>query len=499
LPDAANASKQGSSKGAQPQKRKRKTQQQQGKPNNLSSFCSLTVNLKPMSTQQRIFVLDHRCFLLRNLDKVRDWRDRQKDRMKQQAQQQQQQTSNIGRNRRFFSTSRPSNDPSSSDKGMVAVSAASVRSSTLPEGATSSRIEKLEEIPTPIASDPSFAVEEGGANGEEVVRCRCRLFDDEGLMVQCERCESWEHSDCLGPAKAAVALAAEHYVCSTCAGQPINREDLNIVLVPQPENSPEGQTFYLSLVYKDLQVRQGDCVYVLRDHDTPDRKRTLWANVPDPGHQLPTPRPPHHLPAHLKLRDLDIFQIERIWIDENGKEYVWGHHFFRPKDTFHEPTRKFYINELLYSPLQEAIPIWAVAGRCWVLDPATFSKGRPIDAVEEHVYICEHRVDRTARLFSKNSRSKFSICTRRFAFRNFVTRLKPQRTFQPHGAPPPLSSSKKGGTEIVASSSSATLVDKAGSKKKKVKKEQQSSLPATPKPQGNLVKVTDLICVNILF
>lgn len=52
-------------------------------------------------------------------------------------------------------------------------------------------------------------------------------------------------------------------------------------------------------------------------------------------------------------------------------------------------------------PIYEQIPVWAVAGRCWVLDPATFCKGRPCDAVEQHVYICEYRVDKTARLFAK--------------------------------------------------------------------------------------------------
>ena len=49
--------------------------------------------------------------------------------------------------------------------------------------------------------------------------------------------------------------------------------ELDIVLQPQPENPPEGTTFSLSLTYADLQVRQGDCVYVLRDHDTPESER----------------------------------------------------------------------------------------------------------------------------------------------------------------------------------------------------------------------------------
>lgn len=373
-------------------------------------MCSSSITLRPLSVQQRAFVLQHRCFLLRNLDKVRDWRDRQKDRIKLAKQQHQM----VGRTRRFIS--RPNLEPLEKDLAT--------------RENPSTDVDKPSES---IADLQVLTTEESNCNGEEIVRCRCRLFDDEGLMVQCERCETWQHSDCFGSENAKAALAAEHYVCHACQGLALSRDDLKIVLVPQPENAAEGLTFYLSLYYKDLHLRQGDCVYVLRDHDTPDSERTLWSGITEGD---PVPRPPHHLPPHIKLANLDIFQIERMWTDENGKQFVWGHHFFRPQDTYHEPSRKFFVNEVLHSPIEEAIPIWAVAGRCWVLDPTTFCKGRPIDAVEEHVYICEYRVDRTARLFSKNSRTRFPICTRRFAFKSFVTRLKPQRTFQPHGAPP---------------------------------------------------------------
>lgn len=311
--------------------------------------------------------------------------------------------------------------------------------------------------------------EENHSNTEEVVRCRCRLYDDEGLMVQCEKCETWQHTDCLGFDKQS-ALDAEHYVCHACAGLSLCSDDLKIVLMPQPENPPDGQTYYLSLYYKDLHLRQGDCVYVLRDHDTPDSERTLWNGVAE---EFPLPRPPHRLPSHIKLANLDIFQIERMWTDENGKQFVWGHHFYRPQDTYHEPSRKFFVNELCHSPLEEAIPIWAVVGRCWVLDITTFCKGRPVDAVEEHVYICEYRVDRTASLFSKNARTKFPVCTRRFAFKTFVTRLKPQRTYQPHGAPP--NTSRKAAEALAAKSGPKS--EKPGKEKPKKLKQEASHLP----------------------
>ena len=406
------------------QKRKRKAGQQGKAP---VTVCSLTVNPRPLSAQQRAFVLLRRCFLLRNLDKVRDWRDQQKDRMKQ-VQLQQNQHQNAGRSRRFIARPGPDQPDIKPTEPTVPLPAI--------EHASPPPKKQSQVVSSPV--DPPgvcMTMETAPDENEEVVRCLCRLYDDEGLMVQCERCETWQHNDCLGPERSKLAVDAEHYICPACAGELIRPDDLNIILEPQPENPQEGQTYYLSLYYKDLQVRQGDIVYVLRDHDSADSERVLWSCVPD-STELPSPRPPHHLPAHMQLAKLDIFQIERLWIDETGKRYVYGHHFYKPHETFHEPSRKFYVNEVLSSPIYEAIPLWAVAGRCWVLDPVTFCKGRPADAIEEHVYICEYRIDRSARLFSKNSRSKFPICLRSFAFKCFVTRLKPQRTYQPHGAPP---------------------------------------------------------------
>lgn len=55
---------------------------------------------------------------------------------------------------------------------------------------------------------------------------------------------------------------------------------------------------------------------------------------------------------------------------------MFGHHYLRPHETYHEPTRKFYINEVVCAPLYEAVPCDLVAERCWVLDPHTFCKGK---------------------------------------------------------------------------------------------------------------------------
>lgn len=80
-------------------------------------------------------------------------------------------------------------------------------------------------------------------------------------------------------------------------------------------------------------------------------------------------------------------------------------------------------------PLYEIVPLDLLMGYCWVLDLNTYCKGRPVGAAEEHVYICEYRVDKTAHLFTKISKSKYPVCTKSYAFEMFDTRLKPQRTY----------------------------------------------------------------------
>jgi histone-lysine N-methyltransferase ASH1L len=81
-------------------------------------------------------------------------------------------------------------------------------------------------------------------------------------------------------------------------------------------------------------------------------------------------------------------------------------------------------------PLYEVVPVDLIMGHCCVLDLNTFCKGRPAGSNPEHIYICEYRVDKYARLFAKIAKPKHSqICTKSYAFEMFDTRLKPQRTY----------------------------------------------------------------------
>ncbi|XP_012286435.1 histone-lysine N-methyltransferase ash1 isoform X2 [Orussus abietinus] len=255
---------------------------------------------------------------------------------------------------------------------------------------------------TGIPPSQGFLPPRGSTAGEEdVIRCICGLHRDEGLMIQCERCLVWQHCDCV---KADTSV--ESYLCERCQPRTV---DLEIPL--EGEEEEEGKKHYVTLLRGDLQLRQGDTVYVLRD--TPEKHTYKTIQKPD-------------------YEQMDIFRIERLWKNPEGERFVFGHHYLRPHETYHEPTRKFYENEVVCAPLYEAVPCDLVAERCWVLDPHTFCKGRPVGATPEHTYVCEYRVDRAARLFTKVARARHQVCTKPYAFEAFPERIKHYRTYLPH-------------------------------------------------------------------
>merc|ERR1711899_214687 len=115
---------------------------------------------------------------------------------------------------------------------------------------------------------------------------------------------------------------------------------------------------------------------------------------------------------------MDIFRVERLWVNETGHKFAFGFHYLRPHETFHE-----------------VLPLDTIWAECWVTDPVTFCRGRALAAKEEDVYICEYRVDKTARLFNKISKAKYPTCTKSYAFHNFDLRLKVTRSYTPHEVP----------------------------------------------------------------
>ncbi|KAM9385510.1 histone-lysine N-methyltransferase ASH1L isoform 2-T2 [Pholidichthys leucotaenia] len=248
---------------------------------------------------------------------------------------------------------------------------------------------------------------------DDIIRCICGMYKDEGLMIQCEKCMVWQHCDCMR-----VENEEEHYLCEQCDPRPIDRE---VQMVPQPSYAQAGSIYYICLLRDDLLLHQGDCVYLMRDsRRTPEGQPV---------------RQSYRLLSHVNRDKLDIFRIEKLWKNEKGERFAFGHHYFRPHETHHSPSRRFYQNELFRMPLYEIIPLEAVVGTCCVLDLYTYCKGRPKGVKEQDVYICDYRLDKSAHLFYKIHRNRYPVCTKPYAFNHFSKRLTPKRDFSPHYVP----------------------------------------------------------------
>lgn len=257
---------------------------------------------------------------------------------------------------------------------------------------------------------------EGGGShdkDDDVIRCICGMYKDEGLMIQCEKCMVWQHCDCMR-----VEAEVEHFLCEQCDPRPVDRE---VPMVPQPSYAQSGSIYYICLLRDDLLLHQGDCVYLMRDsRRTPEGQPV---------------RQSYRLLSHINRDKLDIFRIEKLWKNEKGERFAFGHHYFRPHETHHSPSRRFYHNELFRVPLYEIIPLEAVVGTCCVLDLYTYCKGRPKGVKEQDVYICDYRLDKSAHLFYKIHRNRYPVCTKPYAFNHFPKRLAPKRDFSPHYVP----------------------------------------------------------------
>ena len=287
---------------------------------------------------------------------------------------------------------------------------------------------------------------------EDEIGCPCNQFKDEGVMIQCENCGVWQHLDCVRPGVDPDTLGK--FNCDPCAGV---KPNLDIPLVPQPEYACPGELHFVSLKREDgLHVTLGMTVYVLRafkDKTTglsPEESncRNDEKIFTGPGgvpHKSISPiKGPSKEAASLasgnyptyrtvdqnvSTQDMDIFRVERLWKNEAGAMFAFGYHYLRPHETFHEPTRRFFDNEVFRVPLYEVLPLDTIWRECWLMDPASFCRGRPLAAEEDHVYICEYRVDKSARLFNKISKPKHAVCTKYYAFHLFDLRLRISRTY----------------------------------------------------------------------
>lgn len=92
--------------------------------------------------------------------------------------------------------------------------------------------------------------------------------------------------------------------------------------IPLDEYTDEGNRYYLMFMRGDLLVHQTDTVYLLRDI-------TITTN--------PVSTSSSSVKKHT-YKTIGKIGLERMWKDNNGNRFVYGHHYLRPQETYHEPT-----------------------------------------------------------------------------------------------------------------------------------------------------------------
>lgn len=190
---------------------------------------------------------------------------------------------------------------------------------------------------------------------------------------------------------------------------------------PLNEYTDDGHQCYSTLMRGGLRVSLGDTVYILRDVEISSNSESA---------STPTPRKhTYKTIGQIPYTECDIFRVKQLWKDGEGNRFAFGHHYLRPHETFYKASKKFYPNELISVALYENLPIDLIMGQCWVLDPKTFCKGRPFHSEEDHVYICELKVNKARRIFSNISKQEYPVCTKPFAFKTFDVELKITRNY----------------------------------------------------------------------
>lgn len=266
---------------------------------------------------------------------------------------------------------------------------------------------KLKE-PSQVETDPIKSNEPatGIDTSDDVIRCVCGLFTDNLQVIQCSKCFVWQHIQCVD------ADSNAEYSCELCAERVVSRE------IPLNEFTDEGYRYYFTLMRGELQVRKSDAVYILRDIPI---KTNSEAAAPK--------KLTYKTIEKIDYTACDIFRVDHLWKDNDGNGFVFGHNYLRPEETYHEASRKFYRNEIIRVPVYEEISIDMIIGRCWVLDPTTYCKGRPIDCDESHLYISDLKMDKAGKAFSKIVRQQYPVCTKSFAFVKFEQKLKISRNY----------------------------------------------------------------------
>uniref|UniRef100_A0A0R3RIN6 Histone-lysine N-methyltransferase n=1 Tax=Elaeophora elaphi TaxID=1147741 RepID=A0A0R3RIN6_9BILA len=217
----------------------------------------------------------------------------------------------------------------------------------------------------------------------DCVRCICGTTDDDGPMIQCEKCNFWLHEECVFDEKPFDEV--KDFTCIICIRNAQRTSTASIPLRIQPDYNFKNCTYYRTLVNsRHLQVRLSETVYVQKLEN--DNHKLILRRLVECTKQsgpMPTVVPAEleetdeeFFPVSFHRKDVRCFRIERLFSFE-GHKFVFGFYYARPHEVYCEPGKLFHEKELFATNMYDTLPLDAVVGRCLALESSIYCLGRP--------------------------------------------------------------------------------------------------------------------------
>ncbi|TKR92680.1 hypothetical protein L596_007287 [Steinernema carpocapsae] len=99
-------------------------------------------------------------------------------------------------------------------------------------------------------------------------------------------------------------------------------------------------------------------------------------------------------PADDSTAQPHILKIQKLCKDDDEKDggfLIYGFWCYRPRETFHLVTRKFYPNEVFLTPFTDTVVANRLQGKCLVMYADDFLKRKAVGFDEKDVFVCEQR------------------------------------------------------------------------------------------------------------
>ncbi|EMR08322.1 hypothetical protein PNEG_03162 [Pneumocystis murina B123] len=142
-----------------------------------------------------------------------------------------------------------------------------------------------------------------------------------------------------------------------------------------------------------------------------------------------------HLVNHNDVNKPIIAQIFNLWENLEGEKWISVCWYYRPEQTVHRADRIFYENEVFKTGQYRDHQINDIIDKCFVMFITKYIRGRPKDAGNKSIYVCEFRYDEETKVFHKIKSWRAcipdEIRNKEYDMYCFERQQQPKRTLSP--------------------------------------------------------------------